>query len=214
MFVSDWMTKNVFTVGPADSVSAAIKTMKTNGIKHLPIVEGDALKGIVSDRDIKAFSPSSATTLDIHELHHLLAEIKIKEIMKGEVVTTSPGTPIEEAAMLLLDRGIGCLPVVKDGKLFGIISDRDIFRVLVDVTGVRRGGHRIYLIIEDRAGSLKEVGDVIREYGFSPQSILTSYEGIKEGCRGVIIRTKGRGNVNGLKTELEKRYRDITFITD
>jgi acetoin utilization protein AcuB len=203
------MTRKVFTVSPDDSVTDTVKLMKEKGIKHIPVVKDDKLKGIVSDRDIKEFSPSRATTLDIYELHYLLATTKVKELMKTKVITTSPETPVEEAAMLMFDQGVGCLPVLEGGILVGIISDRDIFRVLVDVTGVRHGGNRIYLTLEDRPGSIREVADIIRNQGFRLQSILTSYERVREGYRSVVIRTKGKGDVKGLESELERVYRAV-----
>ncbi len=98
---------------------------------------------------------------------------------------------------------IGCLPVLDTGNLVGIISDKDIFRALVDITGVRHGGHRICVTIEDRSGSIREVADIIRTHGFRLLGILTSYEGVKEGYRRVVIRTKGKGNFNALKQEIE-----------
>src|ERR1700690_3440794 len=181
MFVSDWMTRKVYTVEPDNSVSDAIKLIKEKRIKHLPVIKKGKVKGIISDRDIRDFSPSQATTLDIYELHYLLAKTRVKEIMKEKVLTVAPDLPVEEAALLMYDRNVGCLPVIEDVRLTGIISDRDIFRALVDITGVRHGGHRISMAIEDRAGSIKEVADIIRKYGFSLQSILSSYENVIEG---------------------------------
>ncbi|MGO9611421.1 MAG: CBS and ACT domain-containing protein [Dissulfurispiraceae bacterium] len=204
MFVSDWMTKIVFTVTPDEHVSDAVKLMKEVGIKHLPVVKDERLKGIISDRDIKEFTPSKATTLDVYELHYLLAKTKVKEVMKSNVVTIPPDTPVEEAAMTMHDRRIGCLPVLEDDRLVGIISDSDIFRILVDITGIRHGGHRICLTLEDRPGSIKEVADIVRQYGFSLLSILTSYEGMAAGYRRVVIRIKGKGDFKGLRQELEK----------
>jgi len=209
MFVSHWMTRKVFTVGPNDGVTDAVKLMKEKGIKHIPVVKEGRLKGIISDRDIKEFSPSRATTLDMYELHYLLASTKVKELMKTKVITTSPEIPVEEAAMLMFDQEVGCLPVLEGGILVGIISDRDIFRVLVDITGVRHGGNRIYLIVEDRPGSIKDVADIIRKYGFRLQSILTSYEKVREGYRSVVIRTMGKGDVRGLDAELEREYNAV-----
>jgi len=203
------MTRKVFTVGPEGSVTDAVKLMKEKGIKHIPVLKDGRLKGIVSDRDIKEFSPSRATTLDMYELHYLLAKTKVKELMKTRVITTSPETPVEEAAMLMYDQGVGCLPVLEGGLLVGIISDRDIFRVLVDITGVRHGGNRIYLTLEDRPGSIKEAADIIRNHGFHLQSILTSYEKVREGYRSVVIRTKGKGDVKGLDYDLERLYRAV-----
>ncbi len=209
MFVSDWMTKRVFTVEPDDYLSDVIGIMKEKKIKHVPVLKHGKLKGIISDRDIKEFSPSKATSLDIYELHYLLATTKVKDVMKNKVTTTTPGTPVEEAAMTMLDSDIGCLPVVDQGGLAGIISDRDIYRTLVDITGVRHGGHRVFATIEDRPGSIKDMADIIRKHGFRLQSILTSYEGVKEGFRDVVIRTKGSGNFKSLKDELENTYRNV-----
>lgn len=209
MFISDWMTTKVITIAPDDSVSDAIKIMKEKGIKHLPVLKDRRMKGIVSDRDIKEFAPSKATSLDIYELHYLFAKTKVKEIMKTKVVTATSDMPIEEAAKLMYDFGTGCLPVVDDGGLCGIISDRDIFRALIDITGVRHGGHRISVAIEDRPGSIRGVADIIRKHGFQLQSILTSYEKVREGHRHIVIRTKGSGSFGPLKVELLGTYTGV-----
>lgn len=206
MYVSDWMTRKVVTVTPDDFLSDAIALMKERKIKHLPVVKGGALEGIVSDRDIKAYSPSRATTLDIYELHYLLAKTRIGNLMKTKVVTTTPDTPIEEAAMVMLDTVIGCLPVLDASGLCGIICEGDLYRVLVDITGVRRGGHRIYVTVEDRPGSIREVADVIRRHESHLQGILSSYAGVKEGYRKAVLRTSKTGDFAGLKAELEASY--------
>jgi acetoin utilization protein AcuB len=209
MFVSDWMTRKVFTVSPDDSISDAVSLIKEKGIKHIPVLKDEKLRGIISDRDIKEYTPSKATTLDVYELHYLLAKTKVKEVMKTKVYTTSPDTPIEEAAMLMRDQKIGCLPVMENNKVVGIISDRDIFKVLVDITGVRHGGHRVSVMVEDRPGSVREVADIIRKYGFSLQSILTSYERVDPGYRNVVIRAKGSGKFGSLKAELMGTYKGV-----
>lgn len=211
MFVSNWMTRKVFVVAPDDSISDAVSLMKEKRIKHLPVVKGDRLKGIISDRDIKAYTPSKATTLDMFELHYLLARTYVKEAMKSKVITTSPDTPVEEAAMVMHDQNVGCLPVLESGKLVGILSDRDIYQVLVDITGVRHGGSRVFVTVEDRPGSVREVADIIRKHGFSLQSVLTSYEGVKEGYRDVVLRTKGKGDFRSLKAQLESTFRNLSI---
>ncbi|MBA4349352.1 MAG: CBS domain-containing protein, partial [Thermodesulfovibrio sp.] len=189
------------------------RLMKEKKIRHIPVVKGDEVKGIISDRDIKEYSPSKATTLDVYELHYLLDKAKIKDVMKTKVITTSPDTPVEEAAMIMHDRNIGCLPVVDNNKLVGIITDKDIYRVLVDITGIRRGGHRIYLTIEDVPGSIRDVADIIRKHGFGLQSILTSYEGVQEGFRKIVIRTKSKwvGDFEALAKELKERYKEVSI---
>ena len=207
MYVSDWMTKKVFSVEPDAYLSDALSLMKEKRIKHVPVVKGGKLKGIISDRDIKEYSPSKATFLDIYELHYILAKTKIREIMKPKVITTTSDTPVEEAAMVMMDSDIGCLPVIDEGNLAGIISDKDIFRALVDITGVRHGGNRICVTIEDRAGSIKEVADIVRKHNFRLQGILTSYEGVKDGYRKVVIRTQGKGDFNSVKAEIEGTFK-------
>ncbi len=209
MFVSDWMTKKIYVVSPNDSISEAARITKEKEIKHLPVVKGSKIVGILSDRDIKEYVPSKATSLDVYELHYLLARTKVKEIMKKKIFTTNPDTPIEEAALTMHDNNIGCLPVIDKNDLIGIISDRDIFRVLVDITGIRHGGHRVFMLIEDKPGSIKDVADIIRKHGYTLKSVLTSYEGIKEGLRAVIIRMKGKGNFKGMKGELEGTFRGV-----
>ena len=209
MFVSDWMTKKVFVVSPNDSISEAARITKEKKIKHLPVVKGSRIVGILSDRDIKEYVPSKATSLDVYELHYLLARTKVKEVMKKKIFTTSPDTPIEEVALIMHDNNIGCLPVIDKNDLIGIISDRDIFQVLVDITGIRHGGHRVFMLIEDKPGSIKDVADIIRKHGYNLKSVLTSYEGVKEGLRAVVIRMKGKGNFKGMKAELQGTFRGV-----
>lgn len=206
MFVADWMTKQVVTVVPDDSVARAMHLMLERGIKHLPVVHDGAVVGVISDRDIRAYTPSKATSLDIYEINYLLAKAKVKDAMGARLTTTTPDTSIEEAALALHENAIGCLPVVEGDVLVGIISDRDIFRALVDITGVRHGGHRICITVADRPGSIREVTDLVRARGFSLHGILTSYEKVPKGSRSVVIRTGTEGDFEALRADLENAY--------
>jgi acetoin utilization protein AcuB len=214
MFVSDWMATKVMSLAPDNTAADALSLMKEKRIHHLPIVTLDKLVGILSDRDLREFIPAKSSTLDVYAVHYLPAKTKLKEIMKTELITTTSDTPLENAAMVMLDRDIGCLPVVDGGKLIGIITDKDIFSALVDITGVRHRGHRVDVTLEDRPGSIQELADIIRRHGFRLRSILTSYEGIKDGYRDVVIRTGGEGNFEGLKKELEKTYQNTRIRTE
>jgi acetoin utilization protein AcuB len=209
MYVSDWMTNKVFTVEPDGYLSDAIALMKDRRIKHVPVVKNGKLVGIISDRDIKEFTPSKATSLDVYELNYLLAKTKVKDVMTAKVLSTTPTTPVEEAALIMLDRNIGCMPVLEKSNLVGIISDHDIFHAMVDITGARHGGHRIRVTIEDRPGSIREVADIIRKHGFRLRSILTSYEGSKAGYRDIVIRTAGEGRFKAMKDEIESTYKNV-----
>jgi acetoin utilization protein AcuB len=180
--------------------------MLGKGIKHLPVLKDGRIVGVISDRDIKAYAPSKATSLDVYEINYLLAKATVKEAMGVMLTTTTPETPVEEAALTMLEGNIGCLPVLAGDVLVGIISDRDIFRALVDITGVRHGGHRVCLTVADRPGSIREVTDLIRSHGFRLHGILTSYEKVPKGSRAVVIRTGTESDFEALRAALEKTY--------
>ncbi|MBK7046572.1 MAG: CBS domain-containing protein [Reyranella sp.] len=206
MFVADWMTRQVITADPQESVLHAMHVMRDRGIKHLPVVKDGKLVGVISDRDIKAYCPSKATALDVYEINYLLSKASVREAMGARLLTIAPDAPVEDAAMMMLDENVGCLPVVAGETLAGIISDRDIFRALVDISGVRHGGHRICVIIADRPGTVKEVADIIRKHGFHLRGIMTSYEGVAAGSRRAVIRTTNESDFAPLRAELEKTY--------
>ena len=207
MFVADWMTKNVSTVSGNANIAEAITIMREKRIKHLPVVdEKEKVVGILSDRDIKEYTPSKVSSFDVYELNYILFTTKVKAIMKKKALTTSPTTAIEDAAMTMLDNDIGCLPVVSGNKLVGIISDRDLFRVLVDITGVRQGGERFFLVLKDRPDITREALDTIKKHGFGIESILTTYEKADKGYKRVVVRTKGTGNRAAAEKELNQAF--------
>lgn len=208
MFVSDWMSTNVYTVHSDSPLSEAVKILREKKIKHLPVVDKKkAIIGVLSDRDIKEYMPSKATTLDVYELHNVLLETKVTKVMKKKVYTAKPDLPIEEAAMLMYDNNIGCLPIVENNMLVGIISDRDLFRVLVDITGVRQGGDRFYVVMPDKPGVTGEVLDIVKKHGFRVDSVLTTYEGVEKGYKRVVVRTAGKeGNAEAATSELNRLF--------
>lgn len=209
MFVEDWMARDVVTAGPDDPIAEAAGRMRERAVRHLVVVHGGAPVGVLSDRDLKEFSPSSATALDVYELHYLLAKARVREAMRTPVVVAAPETPVEEAALLMLEHRVGSLPVVEAGRLVGIITETDIDRALVDITGARHGGERICVTLDDRPGSLLEVTDLVRAHGFGLRGILTSYEGVPAGKRRVVIRTGSEGDAAGLRGALKRAWPDV-----
>lgn len=130
--VRDWMTANPITVDPKTTLPEAHRLMKESHIRRLPVVEpkrGDLI-GIVTLGDIREASPSDATTLSIFELNYLLAKLTVDKIMTRDPLTLAPAATIRDAAKLMLQHKIGGLPVMDNGKLVGIITESDIFRVL------------------------------------------------------------------------------------
>ena len=207
MLVKNWMSKKVVTIDENDSMTHAIKLLKDHNIRMLPVMKKDKLVGIVTDRDLKRASASDATSLDIHELLYLISEIKVKNIMTKNPITVPPNFTVEETAEVLLNNKISGAPVVDhSGNIVGIITQADLFRVLISLTGVGVRGIQFGLLIKDEPGSIKEVADVIREFGGRIVSILTSYDDVSEGYRKVYIRMRriDRSDLQALKKELLK----------
>jgi acetoin utilization protein AcuB len=217
MLVKGWMTSDVMTIDEDTSMMKASEIMRENNIRRLPVMHKGKLVGIVTDRDIKEASPSKATTLDVHELYYLLSELKIKDIMSTHVFTISPEETVEKAAVKMLEHHISGLPVVNDkGKVVGLITQWDIFKVLVSLTGIYRGGIQFAFNLEDRPGSIKEVGDLIRKHGGRMVSILTSYDMCDEGCRHVYIRIKEipEDKLKALTEDLDKNFILLYTVKD
>jgi acetoin utilization protein AcuB len=130
--VREWMTTPVITVTPFTSISNAHQIMKEKGIRRLPVLDNDDLVGIVTLGDVREASPSDATTLSIWELNYLWSQLTVEKIMSRKLFTVGPDDSVLAAAQLMLDQKISGLPVVeKSGKLVGMITESDIFRMLV-----------------------------------------------------------------------------------
>ena len=135
MQVQEWMNRDVVTVTPEESFRTAMHLIRQKGIRHLPVVEGKRLVGIVTDRDLRQAAPSGATSLSIHELHYILEKVTVRDIMTKQVVTVRPDQTVEDAALLLLGHRIGGLPVVREGELIGIITETDILQAFLQLRG-------------------------------------------------------------------------------
>lgn len=129
--VRDWMTPNPITIDPQTTLPEAHKLMKECHIRRLPVVDHDKVVGILTLGDVREASPSDASSLSIFELNYLLAKLTVEKIMTRDPIAIAPDATIREAAQLMLDHKIGGLPVVENDKLVGIITESDIFRVLV-----------------------------------------------------------------------------------
>ncbi|MGQ9813701.1 MAG: CBS domain-containing protein [Candidatus Roseilinea sp.] len=130
--IRDWMTTSPVTIGPKTTVPEAHKLMKERGFRRLPVVdEHNRLIGIVTLSDLREAGPSSATTLSIFELNYLLAQLTVDKIMTRDVITVPLDATIRDAARLMLKHEVGALPVMDGDKLVGIITESDIFRIIV-----------------------------------------------------------------------------------
>ena len=215
MLVKDWMSKNVVTIDVNDSMEDAIKLLKEHQISMLPVMKKHKLVGIITDRDLKRASASDATTLEVHELLYLLTKIKVKDIMTRNVITVPPDFTAEETAQVLLRNRISGAPVVDaGGHLAGTITQNDLFRVLISLTGIDTGGIQFGFQVEDRPGSIKEVADIIRIYGGRMVSILSSYDNVPEGYRKAYIRMRSieRSKLGDLIQELRSKAKLLYMV--
>jgi acetoin utilization protein AcuB len=215
MLIKDWMTKDPVTIDEDTSMIKAIHIMKERRFRRLPVVAAGKLVGMVTDRDLKEASPSKATSLDVHELYYLLSELRVREIMSHHPLSVSQDDTVEHAAQVMLEHTISGLPVVDaGGKVVGIITQSDVFRAFMHITGVLQGGVQFALRLEDRPGLIKEVVDLLRARGARFVSLLSSYTTSKEGYRDVYIRVKNLSpdEVAQAQAELASRFEVLYII--
>ena len=189
MLVRNWMSKNVITVEEEDSMQHASSIMREHKIRMLPVMRKGELVGIISDTDLKRASASDATMLDIHELLYLISRIKVHEVMSNNPITVPEDYTVEETAEVLMEHNISGVPVTdSDGKVVGVITRHDIFKILMSLSGLGKKGIQFAFQIDDTPGSIKLLADVIRKYEGRIASILSSYEYAPEGKRIVYLR--------------------------
>jgi acetoin utilization protein AcuB len=131
ILVKDWMVSPVITVEASSPISAAHHLMKNNDIRRLPVINNNKLVGIVTIGDVREASPSDATTLSIWELNYLWAQLTCEKIMTRNVLTVTPDSPILDAAEIMLKQKVSGLPVMDGDKLVGMITESDVFRMLI-----------------------------------------------------------------------------------
>ena len=210
MKVKDRMTTTVITVEMETSMTEAFRLMKENDIRRLPVLEKGKVAGIITLTDLNQASPSSATSLSIHELNYLLAKTKIKDIIpkKQKLITVSPEAYIETAAKLMRQNTVSGLPVTENDKLVGIITESDIFDAFIDLLGFRDNGSRITVEAKDSPGSMAEIADIFKSFGVNITHIAV-YGG--EGVRDIVIRTAAV-ETSGLEKMLEERGYKIKHV--
>jgi len=165
MLVGERMSFPVIPISPATPINEALNLMRKERIRRMPVVEKGKLIGIVSDHDLLNASPSPATSLSIWEMNYLLSKITVKDVMTKDVVTVNDTTPIEEAARIMADNKIGGLPVIRDGKVVGIITETDLFKLFIELMGAREKGIRVSVLIPEKHGELAELTKAVSDIG-------------------------------------------------
>jgi acetoin utilization protein AcuB len=205
MFVSNSMTRKVFTIDKDADIFQAQEKMAVNRIRHLPVVdENRNLIGIVTDRDIRSALPDSffqkpGSGKDEDQI----SDLRVKDIMTENPTTISPSYTIQDALLLIQKLRVGALPVVDaEGKLKGIISVRDLLRAFINVLGIGEPGTLLCILVEEKIGQLKKIVDAITEENISFGSVLVARYW-DEGKRAVFPYLLTQ-NVAPIKRKLQK----------
>ena len=215
MLVRKWMSKNVITADVSTTMQQAINLMMDNRISMLPVMDNGKLVGIVTDRDLRRASPSDAALMDVRQILYHMQKLNLEAIMTRNPITVPIDYTIEETAEVLLKKKISGCPVIdEEGKIRGIITKNDLFKVIISMTGLRKRGVQFGLLLEDKPGSIKEVTDNIRQYGARIASILTTYEQVPEGFRHVYIRAfdLNRDMISKLVEDLRKKVKLLHMV--
>lgn len=174
MFVKDCMTKNPITVAPDTTIHDAAVLMRRNHFHRLPVVDMGELVGMILDRDILKVSPSPATSLAKYEITALLNQMTVSEIMKRDVPTITQDATLDEAALIMYRHNINSLPVMSSiGAVVGIITERDIFKTIVDVMGLDSGKVRLTIEVENKVGMVRDIAGAIADAGYNIHSLAT-----------------------------------------
>lgn len=157
MFVKQRMTANPYTVTLDRSIPDAQSVMDEHGVRHLPVVEGSRVVGVISRNDIAAASPSKATTLSAQEATYLISKLKVAKVMSHPPVVIAPDALLEEAATIMRDAKIEMLPVVSGDELVGVITESDLLDAFIDILGFRDHGTRLTIEAKDEPGGLSRL---------------------------------------------------------
>lgn len=181
--VRDAMTREVVTVGPEAGVNEAWGLCRENNIRHIPVVEGGRLVGIVSDRDLRDVSPPRGG----QDEENTLGYVRVRDIMSTKVVTAHPLDTIDHAARVIYENRFNCLPVCDEGDIAGIITSSDLVRTLVELVGAQGVGSWIEIEVPNEPGQLAEVTSVIKERHVNIASVFLA-PASRETYRTIVLR--------------------------
>lgn len=205
MYVRQFMTSQVFTVSPEESIADTMVLMREKKINKLPVMDKGKLVGFVTDGDLREVSPSPATTLSIFELNYLIAKTPIREVAVKKVITCQPDTKLEDAALLMREQKISGLPVLDDGKLVGIITATDILDAFLDIMGFRSPGQRVVIETKDETGVMLDLAVTIKQQDVNIASFAVYH--LKENQVQILARLQGEKVTEVKESLTEKGYR-------
>ena len=200
MPVKDFMTKKVVYISPDTTVSHAADIMRDQGLRRLPVIENDKLVGLVTEGTMAEASPSKATSLSIFEMNYLLNKTKIRDVMIRDVITVSPYDRLEDAIYIMMKHHVGVLPVVENGQVYGIITDKDVFKAFLEVSGYGEEGFRIVILADDSIGTLAKIVETISDDNLNIKRTVIATR--KSGKVTIEIQIDGKTDIKDLHQKL------------
>lgn len=201
MAVKDFMTRKVVYISPDTTIAHAADIMRDQKLHRLPVIENDKLVGLVTEGTIAEASPSKATSLSIYEMNYLLNKTKVKDVMIHDVVTISQYASLEDATYLMLKNKIGILPVVDNEQVYGVITDRDIFKAFLEVSGYGEKGVRMRFVTEDEVGVLSHIIALLVEENLNISNTVNIPR--KDGKVVIEVQIDGDIDLVSLKAKFE-----------
>jgi acetoin utilization protein AcuB len=166
VFVKDQMTPNPLSVTPDTAIIEAQAVMQQHHIRHLPVVENhDCLVGLLNREALLQAMPWSAAHLSAFETQYILSKVKTRNVMLRDVITVAEDELVEEAARIMVDHKVTCLPVTKDHRLVGIITNIDLLAITMEMLGARRHGLRLAVMVPYRVGEIARLSAAIAGIG-------------------------------------------------
>jgi acetoin utilization protein AcuB len=210
MFVGERMSHPVISVSPETPIHDALVMFKKEHIRRAPVIENGKLVGIVSESDLLNASPSPVTSLSIWEINYLISKVTVKQVMSKKVKTIDIDTPIEEAARIMADSKIGGVPVMRSGTIAGIITETDLFKILLELMGAREKAIRVTALVEDKPGQLERVTKAIADAGGNFIS-FGMFSGPDTSSRMITFKVAGmkKENVKKALEKVVKKFWDI-----
>ncbi len=207
MFVDRIMTRDVLQVTEDTRLPQLAALMRDHHIRHLPVVREGRLVGLVTSHDLERVSPSPITTLSVGEANYLLGKLTAARVMRTQVITCASDTLVEEAARLLRQEKIGCLPVVENGKLVGILTHEDLLDFFLDITGcLMEDTTRIAVHLPDTTGQLGQLLAAINQAGGYIATVVSPLHPDQTGLRIVVVRYRASD-----PRALNQRLRDLGY---
>ncbi len=210
MFVGERMSHPVIAVSPEIPVHDVLVMFKKEHIRRAPVMKDDKMVGIVSERDLLNASPSPVTSLSVWEMNYLISKVTVKQVMSKKVKTIDIDTPIEEAARIMADSKIGGMPVVRSGKVVGMITETDLFKIFLELMGARTKGIRVTAEIEDHPGQLAKITKAIAEEGGNFIS-FGQFSGTDTSTKILTFKIAGvkKDNIQKALSKYVKKFWDI-----